>query len=79
MANQTWNDQKFQIHWNKLEWVNKRNNIEQRYPFCVSSKKLSLNDNNKTVHWVGHSKLKYLMAASGRGNNPYFLQESEEQ
>ena len=24
-ANQNWNEWKFQIHWNKLEWVNPRN------------------------------------------------------
>ena len=29
-------------------------------PFCVSSKRLCLKDNNKTDHWVGQSKLKPL-------------------
>ena len=28
MENQSWNDWKFQIHWNKLEWLNPRSRIE---------------------------------------------------
>ena len=59
-ANQNWNYWKFQIHWNKLEWVNPRNHNEQKIPFSVSSKKFYLKDNNKTAHWVGHAKLKPL-------------------
>ena len=39
MANQIWNDWKFQIHWNKLEWVNPISCIEVKNPFCVSYKK----------------------------------------
>ena len=30
MANQNWNDWKFQIHRNKIEWVNPRNFIERK-------------------------------------------------
>ena len=60
MENQSWNDWKFHIHWNKIDWVNPRSCIEVKNPFCVSSKKLCLKDNNKTSHWVGHSKLKTL-------------------
>ena len=37
-ANQEWNDWKFQIHWNKLEWVNTRSRDERKNPFCVSQK-----------------------------------------
>ena len=33
MANQNWNDWKFQIYWNKLEWVNPRSHIEQKIHF----------------------------------------------
>ena len=36
-ANQYWNDWKFQIHWNKIEWVNPRSQDEQKNPFFVSS------------------------------------------
>ena len=57
-ANQNWNDWKFQIHWNKLEWVNPRNRYEWKNPHRVYSKKFYLKDNNKTAHWVGHAKLK---------------------
>ena len=60
MENQNWNGWKFQIHWNKLEWVNPRSCSEGRNHFCVSSKKLCLKDNNKTAHWVGHKKTKTL-------------------
>ena len=38
MANQIWNDWKFQIHWNELEWVNPRIRNEGKNTFCVSSK-----------------------------------------
>ena len=58
-ANQEWCDWKFQIHWNKLEWVNPRNCVERNNPFCVSSKN-TFEDNNKPAHWVGHSKLRSL-------------------
>ena len=54
MSNQSWNDCKCQIHWNKLEWVNTKSRIEGKNAFCVSSKKLCLEDDNKTAHWVGH-------------------------
>ena len=37
MEDQRWNDWKFQIHWNKLEWVNPRNRSEVNHPFCVYS------------------------------------------
>ena len=30
IENQKWNDWKFQIQWNKLEWVNPRSRIEQK-------------------------------------------------
>ena len=32
-ANQNWNDWKFQINWNKLEWVNPRNCNERKINF----------------------------------------------
>ena len=59
-ANQEWNDWKFQIHWNKLEWVNSRDCDESKNLLCVSSKRLCVKDNNKPAHWVGHSKLRSL-------------------
>ena len=53
MENQNWNDRKFQIYWNKLEWGNPRSHNEQKNPFFVSSKKFCLKNNNKTAHWIG--------------------------
>ena len=38
--NQEWCDWKFQIQWNKLEWVNPRSCDEKKNQFCVSSEKL---------------------------------------
>ena len=39
-ANQEWCDWKFQIHWNKLEWVNPRIRDERKNPFCASKKSM---------------------------------------
>ena len=57
-AYQYCNDWKFQIHRNKLEWINPRSHDEQK-SFCVSSNK-KIKDNVKTVHWVGNSQLRSL-------------------
>ena len=38
-ANQEWFYCKFQIHWNKLEWLNSSSRDERKNQFCVSSKK----------------------------------------
>ena len=57
--NQEWCVWKFQIHWNKLEWVNPRSCDEIKNSFCVFSKK-KIKDNNKPAHWVIHSKLRSL-------------------
>ena len=35
MENQSWNDWRFQIHWNKIDWVNPRNGSKGNNPFCV--------------------------------------------
>ena len=37
-ANKEWCDWKFQIHWNKLECVNRRSRDERKNLFFVSSK-----------------------------------------
>ena len=37
-ANRWWNDKKFQLHWNKLEWVDHKSNPKIVKPFSVSSK-----------------------------------------
>ena len=33
MTNQSWKEWKFQINWNKLEWVNPRSSIEGKKQF----------------------------------------------
>ena len=42
MANQEWCDWKFQIHWNKLEWVNPRSCDERKIHFVCLQKKVGL-------------------------------------
>ena len=36
-ANRWWNDWKFQLHWNNLEWVDTKYNPKRVKPFSVSS------------------------------------------
>ena len=55
-----WNDWKLQLHWNKLESVDPKSTPKIIKPFSVSSKKLYMNKNDGTAHFVGNSKLKEL-------------------
>ena len=55
-----WNDWKFQLHWNMLEWVDPKTTTKRVKPFSVSSKKFYINNNDITAHFVGHSKLTQL-------------------
>ena len=57
MANKSWIDWRFQIHWSKIEWVNPRSCNGGKNPFFVSSKKFCVNYNIKNGHWVGHLKV----------------------
>ena len=41
-ANQEWNDWKFQIHWNILEWVNPRSRDERKNHLVCLQKKIKL-------------------------------------
>ena len=43
-----------------LEWVNPKSTPKIVKPFSVSSKKLYTNNNDRTAHFVGHSKWKEL-------------------
>ena len=52
-----WNDWKFQLHWNMLEWVDPKSTNKLVKPFSVSSKKFYINNNDKTAHFFGHSEL----------------------
>ena len=57
-SNRWWNDWKFQLHWNKLEWVDTKSTPKRVKPYSVSSKKLYISNNDRTAHFVGRSKLK---------------------
>ena len=59
-ANRWWNDWKFQLHWNKLEWVDPKSTPKIVKPISVSSKKFYMSKNDRTAHFVGHYKLKEL-------------------
>ena len=56
-SNRWWNDWKFQLHWNMLEWVDPKSTPKRVKPFSVSSKRFYINNNDRTAHFVGHSKL----------------------
>ena len=43
-----------------LEWVDPKSTPKRVKPFSVSSKNLYINNNDRTAHFVGHSKLKEL-------------------
>ena len=53
-----WNDWKFQLHWNKLEWVDPKPTPKRVKHYSVSSKELYISNNDRTAHFVGHSRLK---------------------
>ena len=55
-----WNYWRFQLHWNKLEWVDPISTPKRVKPYSVSSKKFYISKNDRTDHFVGHSKLKEL-------------------
>ena len=57
VSNMWWNDWKLQLHWNMLEWVNPKSRTKQVKPFSVSSNEFYINNNDRTAHFVGHSKL----------------------
>ena len=43
-----------------LEWVDPKSTPKKVKPFSVSSKKFYINNNHRTDHFVGHSKLTQL-------------------
>ena len=52
-----WNDWKFQLHWNMIEWVDPKTTPKRVKAYSVSSKKFYIINNDRTAHFVGHSKL----------------------
>ena len=59
-ATKRFNDWRFQLHWNMLEWVDPKSTREIVKPFSVSSEKFYISKNDRTAHFVGRSKLKEL-------------------
>ena len=57
-SNRWWDDWRFQLHWNKLEWVDPKSNPKIVKPFSVSSKNYILVKNDRKAHFVGRSRLK---------------------
>ena len=51
-SNWWWNDWKFQLHWNMLEWVDPKSTPKRVEPFSVSSKELYIYNNDRTAHSV---------------------------
>ena len=45
-----WNDRKFQLHWNMLEWVDPKSTPKRVKPFSVSSNFFFINNNDRTAH-----------------------------
>ena len=40
-ANKWWNDWTFQLHWNKLDWVDPKTIIKRNKPYSFSSKRFT--------------------------------------
>ena len=48
------------MHWHKLEWVDPKLTPKRIKAYPVSSERFYINNNDRTAHFVGHSKLKEL-------------------
>ena len=53
-ANRNWNDWIFQLHWNKLDWVNPISKNSIKNPIQLLQK-INIFKNHITAHWVSHS------------------------
>ena len=58
--NRNYNDQRLQIHWKNIEWVNQRSKNVRKDSYSTSSEKLYIEQTARTDRWVGHSLLKEL-------------------
>ena len=56
-ANRWWNDWRFQLYLNNIEWVYPKYNPKRVKPFSVSSKKFYISKSDRTAHFVGRYKL----------------------
>ena len=59
-ADQNWNNWKFQMHWNMLEWVHPRSKIVRKEAYSTSSKKYCTEKYDRMAHWIRYSKIKTL-------------------
>ena len=57
-ANKWWNYWKFQLHWHKLELVDRKSNPKRVKPFYVSPKRFYITKSDRTAHFVGYYRLK---------------------
>ena len=55
-SNMWWNDWKFQLHWNMIEWVDPKSTPKTVKPFSVSSINFYINNNDRAAHFVGRYK-----------------------
>ena len=53
-ANNHWNDWKFQLHWNKFEWVDSNDRDHKNNPFCNFIFKDYIKDGNESFRFFGH-------------------------
>ena len=56
-ANDYCNYWRFQLHWNKLEWVDQEMRKIKKNPFCSSTQQFYIKNGKLACHFVGHSKL----------------------
>ena len=55
-ANRNWNNWRFQLYWNKLDWVNPRNKIriKIKITYSFSSKKILINILERIIGFAIH-------------------------
>ena len=59
-SNDYWNDRKFQLHWNDLEWVYLKTQEYNKNPFFSSNNKFYIKDINESCNFIGHPELKLI-------------------
>ena len=57
-SHKNWNYPKFQIHWNKLEWVFPKSLNVKKNPFCKISHKFYIKYKAMENHWILHLLMK---------------------
>ena len=57
-TNNHWNYWRLQFYWNKIEWVDQRNQDRTNNTFCTSTYKYYTKYGNESCYFVGHSEMK---------------------